>query len=129
MIIVTVKVILADDEEVNLELFGELLEIIGVKVLDKVTDGKAAVASFESLKPDVVFLDIMMPEYDGLYALENIRKIDSSANVIMITADTSEETEKMLEKLQPSAVVHKPYDMITIIHILEEKLHLKVSTK
>ena len=73
--------IVADDDQSNLELFSELLEINDIKIIDKVTNGKEAVMAFQKLKPDVVFLDIMMPEFDGLYALEEIRKIDPSLRV------------------------------------------------
>ena len=102
--------IVADDDQSNLELFSELLEINDIKIIDKVTNGKEAIIAFQKLKPDVVFLDIMMPEFDGLYALEEIRKIDPTSIVIMITADTSDETSDRLDKLQPTAIVHKPYD-------------------
>lgn len=123
-----ITAIVAEDDEANLELFSEILELNEINVLAKVINGKEAVDSFESKKPDVVFLDIMMPDFDGLYALESIRKIDSFAKVIIVTADTSSETEEILKKLQPSAIIHKPYDIPTIIHTLEDKLDLKIQS-
>ncbi|WP_371504660.1 response regulator [Nitrosopumilus adriaticus] len=123
-----ITAIIAEDDLINLKLFAELLEINGISVVGKVTNGKEAVASFEELNPDVVFLDVMMPEFDGIYALEQIRKKNPSSKVVMVTADTSEETEQLLEKLKPSAVIHKPYEIITILHILENQLELKISS-
>ena len=117
--------IVADDDESNLELFSELLEISGIKVLAKTKNGKEATIAFQSLKPDVVFLDILMPEFDGLYALKEIRKIDPLSLIMMITADTSNETNTILEKLQPTAVIHKPYEMSTILHFLTQQLKVK----
>ncbi len=124
-----IRTIIAEDDEANLELLAELLEIYGVEVLDKVTNGQKAVTAFELQRLDVTFLDVMMPEFDGLYALERIRKISPFANVIMITADVSDETQNLFDKLQPSAVIHKPYDISTIIHTLEQKLELKLKSK
>ena len=121
--------IVADDDQPNLELLSELLEINDIEIIDKVQNGKEAVLSFQKLKPDVVFLDIMMPEFDGLYALEEIRKIDPSSIVIMITADTSDETSDRLDKLQPTAIVHKPYEMNSVIHFLNLQLELKEISK
>ena len=121
--------IVADDDQSNLELFSELLEINEIEIISKVTNGKEAVIAFQKLKPDVVFLDIMMPEFDGLYALEEIRKIDPSSIVIMITADTSDETSDRLDKLQPTAIVHKPYEMNSVIHFLKLQLELKELSK
>lgn len=123
-----ITAIIAEDDPINLKLFAELLEINGISVLSKVTNGKEAATSFEELNPDVVFLDVMMSEFDGIYALEQIRKKNPSSKVVMVTADTSEETEKLLEKLKPSAVIHKPYEIITILHILENQLELKISS-
>lgn len=119
--------IIAEDDEVNLKLFSELLELNGIIVLDEITNGKDAVTSFESHNPDIVFLDVMMPDFDGLYALEEIRKVDPYAKIIMVTADTSEETEHLLVKLNPTAVIHKPYDIITLLHILEQEAEFKKS--
>ncbi len=82
----TITAIVADDDITHLELFSELLEINRIKVISKVTNGKDAADAFQSLKPDIVFLDIMMPEFNGLYALEEIRKIDPFSIVMMITA-------------------------------------------
>ena len=121
--------IVADDDQSNLELFSELLEINDIKIVGKVTNGKEAVIAFQKLKPDVVFLDVMMPEFDGLYALEEIRKIDPSSIVIMITADTSDETSSRLDKLQPTAIVHKPYEMNSVLHFLKLQLELKELSK
>ncbi|ABX12147.1 response regulator [Nitrosopumilus maritimus] len=123
-----ITAIVAEDDEANLELFSEILELNNVTILSKVVNGKEAVDSFESQRPDIVFLDIMMPDFDGLYALENIRKIDPSAKVVMVTADTSSESEAILEKLQPNAVIHKPYEVSTITHIIEDKLDLKIQS-
>ena len=123
-----ITAIVAEDDEANLELFSEILELNNITILSKVVNGKEAVDSFKSKRPDIVFLDIMMPDFDGLYALENIRKIDPSAKVVMVTADTSSESETILKKLQPNAVIHKPYEVATIIHIIEDNLDLKIQS-
>ncbi len=120
-----ITAIVAEDDIAHLELFSELLEINGIKVISKTTNGKDATDAFQSLKPDVVFLDIMMPKFNGLYALEEIRKIDPFSIVMVITADTSDETNKMLEKLQPTAIIHKSYEISTILHFLNQQLKSK----
>jgi two-component system chemotaxis response regulator CheY len=123
-----ITAIIAEDDPINLKLFAELLEINGISVVGQATNGKEVVTFFEELNPDVVFLDVMMPEFDGIYALEQIRKKNPSSKVVMVTADTSEETEQLLLKLKPSAVIRKPYEIITILHILENQLELKISS-
>lgn len=124
----TITAIVAEDDEANLELFSEILELNNITILSKVVNGKEAVDSFKSKNPDIVFLDIMMPDFDGLYALENIRKLDPSAKIVMVTADTSSESETLLKKFQPNAVVHKPYEIETITRTIEDKLDLKIQS-
>ena len=61
-----------DDNRVDLQLFMDVLRIIGIEVLASGTDGKDAVRLYKKYTPDIVFTDILMPENDGFYALEEI---------------------------------------------------------
>ena len=70
-----ITAIVAEDDEANLELFSEILELHNITILSKVVNGKEAVESFESKRPDIVFLDIMMPDFDGLYALKILERL------------------------------------------------------
>jgi len=105
-----VNVIVIDDDYNTVEVFAEFLELIKVNVVGKGYDGKDAVNLYEQLKPDIVFLDVMMPNFDGFYALENIKKINPNALLVMITADLTIETETKLDNLKPASVVYKPFD-------------------
>ena len=60
-----------------------------------------------------------------MYGLEHIRKIDSDAKVVMISGVGHEEMER-IDKLKPLAIIHKPFQMLTILHILKEELCLEV---
>ena len=119
------NVIVIDDDYNTVEVFAEFLELSQVKVVGKGYDGKDAVNLYKQLKPDIVFLDVMMPNYDGFYALENIKKINPNALVVMITADLAIETEIKLENMKATSIVYKPFDIQQIIEIID-KLALKV---
>ena len=119
------NVIVIDDDYNTVEVFAEFLELSQVKVVGKGYDGKDGVNLYKQLKPDIVFLDVMMPDYDGFYALENIKKINPNALVVMITADLTRETEIKLENLKPTSIIYKPFDIQQIIEIID-KLALKV---
>lgn len=71
------NVIIVDDDYDAVEVFAEILELQNIKVAGKGFDGNDAVKLYSQLKPDIVFLDVMMPEYDGFYALEMANKIPS----------------------------------------------------
>jgi len=68
----------------------------------------------------VVFLDIMMPDLDGFYVLKQIRKIDSTSKIIMVTADKSMETMKKLKEVNPTDVIYKPYDIEQIMRHVKQ---------
>jgi len=119
------NVIVIDDDYNTVEVFAEFLELSEVKVVGKGYDGKDAVNLYKQLKPDIVFLDVMMPDYDGFYALENIKKINPNALVVMITADLTIETEIKLKNMKATLVIYKPFDIQKIIEIID-KLALKV---
>src|SRR5262249_3379996 len=63
-----------------------------VKTADNALDGLREIASF---RPDLVILDIKMPEIDGLEALRRVKKVDATIEVVMITAYASLETVKL----------------------------------
>jgi DNA-binding response OmpR family regulator len=91
-------------------MFSDYLENKGVTVVGKAKDGKEGFELYKKLKPDVIFLDVIMPNYDGFYTLKKIREIDADAKIIMVTADFSPSTKKKLKELKANDVIYKPYD-------------------
>jgi len=71
--------IVIDDDKPTTLFLKRLLRMMDVDVLAIGSDGKDAVRLYEKYKPDIVFTDILMPENDGFYAIEEIRKFDSYA--------------------------------------------------
>ncbi len=110
-------VIIIDDDKVQASLLSELVENFGKKVCGIGFNGKDAVELFEKHKPDIVFLDIMMPEYDGFYAIGKIREVDTEAKIVVITGDMTEETSARL-KASNVSIIYKPFKASTISKIL-----------
>jgi DNA-binding NarL/FixJ family response regulator len=115
-----VSVLVIDDDVDTVEVFCEYLEIKDIKVLGRGHNGKSAIELYEKLKPDIVLLDVMMPEYDGFFGLEQIKKFDPAAKVIMVTADLTYGTEKRLKELNASAVIYKPYEIDSVIDTIHK---------
>jgi len=124
---IAVTTIVVDDDIKTVSVFSELLKILGLNVVAQGHDGKDAVRLYKKYMPDIIFTDIMMPENDGFYALEEIRKFDPHAKVVAVTADLTNETATRLEKLNISAVVYKPFDVEDITRVLFEKYQIKIS--
>jgi len=113
-----VTAIVIDDDLDSVEIFSEYLEIKGISVIGKGYDGKEAVVIYLKLRPKVIFLDIMMPNYDGFYAIEHILKSDPDAKIIVVTADMTSHTATRLEE-HGIPVVYKPYELDTIMTVVE----------
>ena len=114
------SVIVVDDDRDTVEVFCEYLSIKDIQVLGRGYDGKSAVELYKEHKPDIVLLDVMMPDFDGFYGLEQIRKFDPNAKIIMVTADLTSDTEKKLVDLKASAMIYKPYEIDSVIETIEK---------
>lgn len=79
------KVLVVDDEPSVCEVLGEFLQGTGYEV-EVAYSGDEAIASYKNDRPDVVLLDVRMPGKDGLETLREIKALDPSAIVIMVTA-------------------------------------------
>lgn len=117
--------IVIDDDKDVLDLFSEYLKIIQVDVVGKGINGKAAVDLYQEKKPDMVFVDLVMPEYDGIFALQNIRKIDPEAKIIIITGNLQKDTLEILDCLNPNKILQKPFEVDKIIEAVNELKNTK----
>ena len=100
------KVLLVDDEKDLLGLIGSRIEMWGYSLITA-PDGMTAINAVKNEKPDIVVLDYIMPEVDGIEVLEQIRKIDKKIPVIMFTGHPDTRSIKGAEKLGVSSYVPK----------------------
>lgn len=117
-----IRVLVVDDNEDILTLFTELLRLKKFEVVGEAQNGKDAVKMYECHRPDIVFLDVVMPDGDGIYALEKIRVLDPNAIVVMVTSDLAATTSERMKQLHASAVVYKPFDFNDIIEVVKQLL-------
>jgi len=110
--------VVIDDDPDAVDLFSDYLENKGVEVIGRGHDGMEGFEIFKKLKPDIIFLDVIMPRYDGFYTLKKIREIDSEAKIIMVTADFSPETKNKLKELKATDIIYKPYDRKAIDKVI-----------
>jgi DNA-binding NarL/FixJ family response regulator len=115
-----ISAIVIDDEQDVLDVFCEYLKVKNVNVLAEGRNGKDAVELYQKLKPDVVLMDLVMPQYDGFYGIENIRKYDPDSKIIIFSASLTPEYIDMLRKMKVSGISIKPYDMDRIIDLISK---------
>ncbi len=110
--------VVIDDDPDAVDLFSDYLENKGVDVVGRGHDGMQGFELYQKLKPDIIFLDVIMPKYDGFYTLEKIREVDSETKIIMVTADFSPETKKKLKEMKATDIIYKPYDRKAIDKVI-----------
>jgi DNA-binding NarL/FixJ family response regulator len=106
-----ISVLVVDDDVDTLDVFCTMLELHDHDVVGKGKDGKEAFELYKKIKPDVVLLDIMMPNYNGFYAIEKIMEFDSKAKIVVVTGDLTEDTAKKLQELGVAEMLYKPYEI------------------
>jgi two-component system chemotaxis response regulator CheY len=116
------RILVVDDAAFMRKMVGDALAKGGHEVVGEAGNGVEALAQFQALKPDLVTLDITMPEKDGLAALAEIMAADPSAKVVMCSALGQE--SKVLEaiKLGAKDFVVKPFQPDRVIDAVGKAL-------
>jgi two-component system chemotaxis response regulator CheY len=114
------KVLVVDDSGFMRQVLKNILKE-DYKIFET-GNGKEAVEQFKVEKPDLVLLDIIMPKKDGIAVLDSLKKIDSDANVIMITAVGQEATIKECQKLGAKGYIIKPFDEKQVLDTVKKVL-------
>ena len=110
-----IRAIVVDDDKDTVALFSEILSGNNIEVVGKGYNGQEAAFLYQKLKPDVIFLDIIMPVYDGIYGITKIREMNPDAIVIITTNQMTINAQITLNKLRPSAIIKEPIDVEEII--------------
>jgi two-component system chemotaxis response regulator CheY/two-component system response regulator (stage 0 sporulation protein A) len=115
-----IRAIVVDDDKETVALFSEILQGNNIKVIGRGYNGQEAAFLYQKLKPDVIFLDIIMPVYDGIYGITKIREMNPDAVVIITTNQMTINAQIALNKLRPSAVIKEPIDVNQIIKTVNQ---------
>jgi len=123
------KIMIVDDEPDFLELMALRISSWGHTVL-KASGGKEALKILKKNQPDILVLDYMMPDMDGVATLKEVRKTNNKLPVIMFTAYPNTKTIEDSDKLGIHAFIPKlsAYSEVALalkstIDMLEKKFH------
>ena len=116
------KVLIVDDNDLMRTLLRGILRSENCQVVGEAKNGTIALDLVERTFPDVVFLDVMMPEMDGLEALQYIKERHPRIKVIMITGNPS--VENVQESIQggASGFIVKPFNTARVLDTLHKAL-------
>ena len=114
------KVLIVDDAAFMRMMLKDILTKNGYEVVGEAENGAKAVEKYGELKPDLVTMDITMPEMDGISALKNIRSIDSNAKVVMCSAMGQQ--SMVIEAIQAGArdFIVKPFQADRVLEAVKK---------
>jgi DNA-binding response OmpR family regulator len=104
------KILVVDDEVEVGSFLCDFLKRLGLEA-QKATCGDEALKMFSLIKPDWVFLDLKMPDLDGLEVLRRMKEIDPKVQAIMITGRDDELSESEAQALGARDYLIKPVDL------------------
>lgn len=112
------RVLIVDDAAFMRMSIRNMLEKHGFEIVGEAENGLMAIEKYNELQPDVVTMDITMPEMDGLQALREIKKIDKGASVVMVSALGQEARMKEAIIYGAKGFIVKPFKEEMIVSAL-----------
>ncbi|MFC2949346.1 response regulator [Virgibacillus sediminis] len=103
------SVLIADDSQFMRKWLREILQDTEYNEIIEASNGQEAIDQYRQARPDVAFLDITMPDVDGLEALRSIRIIDPQAKVVMCSAMSAQSQVLAALKAGATDFIVKPY--------------------
>jgi two-component system chemotaxis response regulator CheY len=116
--------LIVEDNVVILHILTSLLTIEGYKIAGIACNGLDAVRLYRESQPDIVLMDIMLPELDGLEATRRILELDPNAKIIMISSVAESDIVKKAIHLGAKDYISKPVHterLFRVIHALMGK--------
>jgi len=114
--------LLTDDAAIVREKIKEAARSAGWEIVGEARNGKEAVDRYTELRPMAMTIDLVMPEYDGIYALREIFALDPNAKSVVISALGQKNILKDAFKLGAADFVVKPFDKRMLVNTLEQLL-------
>jgi two-component system chemotaxis response regulator CheY len=102
------NVMIVDDSLIMRVNLVRSLEGLGHTIISEAINGASSITAYEKQRPDLVTMDITMPDMDGITAVKKIREIDKNANIIMVTSHGQEAMVMSALKAGAKGYILKP---------------------
>jgi DNA-binding NarL/FixJ family response regulator len=118
----TVKIMIVDDSPFSRTLIAETLTDGGYEVVGEADSLEAALETYAAVKPDIVTMDIAMPENDGFEVSRALLRQDPKAKIILSSSMKDEETEMEAKRIGVCGYVQKPVEADTLYEVIRKVL-------
>lgn len=112
------RVLVADDSEFARRNAGKVIASLGGVVVGEAATGRQAVDRYRALRPDLVLMDIVMPEMPGVEAVEAIMQHDPAARIVMVTSLGHQEVVRQALSLGARHFLIKPLQFDEALEVL-----------
>ena len=123
------KILVVDDSAFTRRVVKDALNGRGFREVIEAENGEEALRKYQTEKPDVVLLDVIMPDLHGTEVLKKITTMDPKARVLMLSAVGQEKTIEVCNILGSVGYVIKPFDERKLVDTVEKILHAKEKRK
>lgn len=113
-------VLVVDDEAITRDVVGAMLELEDVDV-HTAGDAESALATAREVRPDVVFLDVMLPGTDGLEVCRRLTALADAPRVVMLTGRSDPAVRRAAEEAGARGYLVKPYSAVDLFRVIEEE--------
>ena len=116
------SILIVDDAAFMRMMIKDILTKNGYEVVGEAENGSVAINKYKELKPDLVIMDITMPEVDGIQAVKEIKKINADSQIIMCSAMGQQ--AMVIESIQAGArdFIVKPFQAERVIEAVKKVL-------
>jgi signal transduction histidine kinase len=111
------RILIIDDEEVNVRLLKRILEFGGFKNIVCTTDSRETLALFQDVRPDLILMDWLMPHLDGYAVVGQLSELigpDDYLPIVVLTADVSPQAKRQALNIGATDFLNKPIDAVEV---------------
>lgn len=117
------KVLVVDDAIFMRKMISEILEENGMEVVGESDTGSGAIEKYKELRPDLVTMDIIMPEMNGIDAVRKIMTVDSNAKIVMCSALGQQALVQEAMAAGAKDFLIKPFNPSRVVEVLNKVLN------
>lgn len=122
MLIEDAKILITDDSILARKQLKDMISTVGTPVFYEARDGQDAINQYKRNKPDLVFLDIVMPNKDGNAAIEEIMRDDPDATIIIASSIGTQSQLKKAIEAGAKEFIQKPLDQQQVLNTVNRFL-------
>ncbi len=112
------KILISDDSILARKQLKDIISTLGTPTFVEATDGQSAIDKYKEYKPDIVFLDIVMPKKDGNIAISEIMAFDPNATIIIVSSVGTQTQLKCTLEAGARDFIQKPIDQQQVIDVV-----------